>query len=511
VIIPLCHENHRGRRWPFVTIGIIALNSLFFLITYTSLERDAGRLAELQSRTLRLAAMYPDLALSPPQQELVDDFRRSQPQTWNRLGSPNRNPADLWELQLFDAEPEQLAQEMSQLGQQIDQLQRDSLVTRYAFIPAHPSLLSYLTANFLHGGWMHIIFNMWFLWLAGAVLEDVWGRPLYAAVYMLSGVGALVIHAMAHPDSAVPTIGASGAIAALMGAFLVRFPKTKIQLGFFYWILRPRLYRFSWPAYAVLPLWLLGQLFSSALESETGGGVAYWAHIGGFGVGLVSALLLRVSGIEKRMDQAIEAKVGWSADPRIVKAGEHLEKNELDQAIAELQAQVKEKPGSVEAWEMLPALYWKKGDIPAYQRALESGCRLHLKANDGEAAWQDYEDYSRVGDGKMPADLWMELCRYAEDQQQWERAADEYEKLAEAWPTERASVLALISAGRIHLQRLSNSAKAKRLYTAAENSPVPHRDWDDTIRKGLEKAAGGLIGTSKPGALPVGSGVSEKR
>ena len=352
---------------------------------------------------------------------------------------------------------------------------------------------------------MHLIFNMWFLWLAGAVLEDVWGRPLYAAVYLVSGMGALAVHALIYSSSAVPVVGASGAIAALMGAFLVRFPKTKIQLGFFYWILRPRLLRFSWPAYAVLPLWFVEQFLSSAIAGEAGG-VAYWAHIGGFLIGLMLALMLRHSGIEHKVDQAIEAKVGWSAAPRIVKAGEHLEKNEIDQAIAELQAEVKENPESLQAWEMLPSLYWKKGDIPAHQAALEAACRLHLKEKDFEAAWQDYDDFSKAGDGKMPCALWLELSRFAEDQQSWDRAAAEYEKLAEAYPAERASILALISAARIHL-RLGNLPQAKKLYAAAQASSVPHRDWDETIRKGLEKAGGGV----RPEPAGISSGSSIRR
>jgi tetratricopeptide (TPR) repeat protein len=197
------------------------------------------------------------------------------------------------------------------------------------------------------------------------------------------------------------------------------------------------------------------------------------------------------------MDQAIEAKVGWSAAKRVVKAGEHLENNEIDQAIAELEAEVKEKPESLEAWEMFPSLYWKKGDVPAYQAALETCCRLHIKEKNLDAAWQDYDDFSRAGDARMPSAIWMELCRFAEDQQSWERAAAEYEKLAEAYPGERASVLALISSARIQL-RLGNLPQAKKLYTAAQASPVPHRDWDETIRKGLEKAGGAK-------AQPVGA------
>jgi membrane associated rhomboid family serine protease len=489
VIIPLRHESNRGRRWPYVTIAIIVLNTLLFVVTHGRLEEEASRLAEVQSRTLRLAAAHPEAPLTPSQQELVNGFRRSQTAMWDRLASGQRTPEDTWELKMIDAEPDQVNAEMASLGRQLDQVRQQSQLSRFAFFPSHPTLLSYITANFLHGGWMHLIFNMWFLWLAGAVLEDVWGRPLYAAVYLLSGMGALAVHALAYPSSAVPVIGASGAIAALMGAFLVRFPKTKIQLGFFYWILRPRLLRFSWPAYAVLPLWFVEQFLSSAIAGETDG-VAYWAHIGGFLVGLILALGLRYSAIEHRMDQAIEAKVGWSAAPRVVKAGEHLEKNEIDQAIAELQAEVKENPESLQAWEMLPSLYWKKGDIPGHQAALEAACRLHLKEKDFEAAWQDYDDFSKVGEAKMPCAIWMELCRFAEDQQSWDRAAAEYEKLAEAYPAERASVLALISAARIHL-RLGNLPQAKRLYAAAQASPVPHRDWDETIRKGLEKAGGG--------------------
>ena len=274
-----------------------------------------------------------------------------------------------------------------------------------------------------------------------------------------------------------------------MGAFLARFPKTKIQLGFFYWILRPRLYRFKAPAFAVLPLWLLLQLLSGVLAGESGG-VAYWAHIGGFGFGLVMALVLRYSGIEKKADQAIEGKVGWSADPRIVKAGELLEKEQFDAAIAELQAQIAEKPGSLDAHEMLPSAYLRKGDTQSYLQAMESVCQLHLKLHSTEAAWQDYEDYVHAGGAKMPAASWLELCRHAENLQQWERAASEYEKLAETWPQDRNSVLALISAGRIQLTQLGRRDQALRLYVAAQNSPVPHQDWNDTIRKGVDAAMG---------------------
>jgi tetratricopeptide (TPR) repeat protein len=96
----------------------------------------------------------------------------------------------------------------------------------------------------------------------------------------------------------------------------------------------------------------------------------------------------------------------------------------------------------------------------------------------------------------MPAAAWLELCRHAENLQQWERAASAYERLAETWPEDRNSVLALISAGRIYLRQLARRDQALRLYIAAQNAPVPHQDWNDTIRKGVDAA----MGKSKTGA-----------
>jgi tetratricopeptide (TPR) repeat protein len=270
-----------------------------------------------------------------------------------------------------------------------------------------------------------------------------------------------------------------------MGAFLVRFAKTKIQLGFVFWSLRPRLIPFQARAYFILPMWLVGQVFSSMLQGH-GAGVAYWAHIGGFGVGLILALVIRFSGLEQKVDQAIEAKVGWSAAPQIVRANELLEANDFDGAIRELQAHIAAHPDAIDAHEMLPAMYWRKGDTPAYLEALEKVCALHLKAQNMEAAWQDYDDYEKGGGHKMPPAHWLTLCRYAEDQQQWERAAEAYERLAEAWPDDRTSITALLSAGRIRLRQLSDKDKARKLYLAAQNSKVPHAEWADTIRKALE-------------------------
>lgn len=497
VIIPLNHENMQGRRWPYVTIGIIALNTICFLATHWTIDRESQQMGQVRQQIILLAAAHPNTPMSPAEQKLVDSFRKSQTKTWNMLVSPKHPPINAWDMEVRSWSDPRCEEEMTLLSGQLEQIQSNSILGRYAFYPSRPAPISYLTANFLHGGWMHLIFNMWFLWLAGAILEDTWGRPLYTMFYLISGVAALWGYALVYPSSLIPVIGASGAIASLMGAFLARFPKTRIQLGFFYWILRPRLYRFKAPAYAVLPMWLGMQVLSGVLGGESGG-VAYWAHIGGFGFGLVMALILRYSGIEQKADQAIQDKVGWSADPHIVKADDLLEKQQFDEAVSELKALIAENPGSIDAYEMLPSVYLRKGDTQSYLDAVQAVCQLHLKLHNSEAAWQDYEDYVHAGGSKMPAASWLELCRHVENMQQWDRAASEYEKLAEAWPDDRTSVLALISAGRIQLRQLHQPQQALRLYIAAQNSPAPHQDWNETIRKGIDAAMGKPTTTPKP-------------
>src|SRR5690242_8535346 len=254
-----------GRRWPYVTIAIIALNTLVFLATHWTIDREVHEMGEIQEHILLLAAAHPDTPMNAAEQKLIESFRRSQTKMWDLLASPNHTPLDAWDVQMRAWSEPRCEEEMSLLGSQLDQMQSDSTLGRYAFYPSRRVPITYLTANFLHGGWMHLIFNMWFLWLAGTILEDTWGRPLYAVFYLISGVAGLWGYALVYPNGLIPVIGASGAVASLMGAFPARFPKTKIQLGFSYWIPRPRLYRFHPPAYAVLPLWLGLQGLSGAL------------------------------------------------------------------------------------------------------------------------------------------------------------------------------------------------------------------------------------------------------
>jgi membrane associated rhomboid family serine protease len=154
--------------------------------------------------------------------------------------------------------------------------------------------LGIITSMFLHGGWLHLLGNMLFLWIFGNNVEDRVGRVPFLLFYLVGGIAAALAQVVIDPHSTVPLVGASGAIAAALGAYIVLFPGARILslvfLGFFYQLLEV-------PALVVLGYWFALQLLSgfAAFGAETAqGGVAFFAHIGGFALGVVVGLLLRV-------------------------------------------------------------------------------------------------------------------------------------------------------------------------------------------------------------------------
>ncbi len=240
-------------------------------------------------------------------------------------------------------DPSKLQAEMDSLNEKFVKLSATSITQHYAFVPASPSAISYLTANFLHGGWMHLIGNMWFLWLAGFVLEDVWGRWLYSVFYLVAGVAALQFYAWTNPGSITPTLGASGAVAALMGAFLVRYPKMKIGMGWiiYFSILRldqdrkslPHAGSSRRPPIGCCPCGLPLKFFTVP-SSDPSSGVAHWAHVGGFLFGAAAALAIQHSGLEQKANKKIEEELTWNNDPELEQAGNMMEHGQLDEALS---------------------------------------------------------------------------------------------------------------------------------------------------------------------------------
>jgi membrane associated rhomboid family serine protease len=174
----------------------------------------------------------------------------------------------------------------------------EEFIRQYSVIPAEVAAgrhwITILTAMFMHGGWMHIIGNMLYLWAFGPEIEEAMGRGRYLVFYLLSGAAASVAQIVMMPGSTVPNLGASGAIAGVMGAFLITYPRDRIKaILFFGWFYRTRFI----PAALLIGLWFVVQLFNQvgAVGSADTGGVAYAAHVGGFIFGAASARLFERS------------------------------------------------------------------------------------------------------------------------------------------------------------------------------------------------------------------------
>ena len=146
-----------------------------------------------------------------------------------------------------------------------------------------------LTSMFLHGGWMHLLGNMLFLFIFGDNMEDEMGHAGFTVFYLLSGIGAALAQYAIDPSSRVPVVGASGAIAGVMGGYLLMFPKARVDIFLFFIIIFRVI---PIPAWLMLALWFGIQLFGGLGSGATGGGVAYWAHAGGFVIGLILTIPL---------------------------------------------------------------------------------------------------------------------------------------------------------------------------------------------------------------------------
>ena len=148
-----------------------------------------------------------------------------------------------------------------------------------------------ITSMFMHGGWMHLIGNMWFLWIFGNNVEDAMGHFRFVLFYLLCGISAAALQTAFDPNSVIPMVGASGAIGGVMGAYVVMYPRVHVHLFVFLGFYATT---FAVPAYFMLGYWFLVQLVSGSVAiGAQGGGVAFWAHVGGFVAGALLSFVFR--------------------------------------------------------------------------------------------------------------------------------------------------------------------------------------------------------------------------
>jgi membrane associated rhomboid family serine protease len=268
---------------PYLTMGLIVLNMVIWLFTNRIVMQERNELNAIQSRMYAIEESHVN--------QIVDGdpkyFYKHTPaefheQFYKKIVRNSRyGQFDEWAA-LYDAYK-------SRIG--------NTFFHRWGFIPDRFSFIKLLCSIFIHASFFHVFGNMLFLWCVGCNLEDDWGWLGFLVCYVLSGVTACGLHALKAPDGSVPCVGASGAIAGIMGIFLVKYYKVKIKF-FYLWLLRfwrPWGY-FTTYAGIVIPIWFAQQMIGA--NSGAGDGVGYWAHIGGFLFGAIAAGTIRLIGLD---------------------------------------------------------------------------------------------------------------------------------------------------------------------------------------------------------------------
>jgi hypothetical protein len=335
---------------------------------------------------------------------------------------------------------------------------------------------------FIHGGFFHLAFNMLYLWMVGCNIEDDWSWKIFLGLYLVSGGAAGLMHAGMFPSSGTPLIGASGAIAGIMGAFMVRHFKTKIRFAYFFWIIITRPYFGTFPLYAgiALPIWFLGQFLSIRLSSGAETGTAYWAHVGGFLFGLAVGIGFKFLGIEKKyiapmVEDSFE-QLKLSAAMK--EANRLLESGDRARAMDLLRRVVRDEPDNTDACQTLARLCLEAGRredaVGLYNRTLE---RLALRSDQAAAAAVFDELLEKdLVDGINEKNLYG-LAQVLEKTDRKKEAASLYEAYDRRFPAGRVRAKALAKLYRYYRVDLKDGAKAgqalEKLKKEFPDFPVP--------------------------------------
>jgi membrane associated rhomboid family serine protease len=290
VIIPIGHDKGL-RRLPYATIAIIAIcTALEIYRSFTAPSwQELEDAQENQLRALRSLVEELDAAGAPFDAEALarGDYRG--------VDHP-------------------LVEHVQRFDRALAGLEQQDVAMRFAWSPDQGVSLNLILYAFVHAGWLHLVGNMLFLWLAGMAIEDRWGHAALAIFYAAAAAAAAYAYALWHPGTSLPMVGASGAVAGCMGAFLIAYARVRIRLAYFFWFPGRSLWgTFDARALYALPLWFVEEAFHSWFEAHGVGGVAHSAHVGGFVFGMALAFALKRSGVEARhlmLDDEVDEE--WS-------------------------------------------------------------------------------------------------------------------------------------------------------------------------------------------------------
>ncbi|MBK8259470.1 MAG: rhomboid family intramembrane serine protease [Polyangiaceae bacterium] len=472
-----------------VTIAVVAICTLVHIAMTAMGGVEAGMhdMAASGKDTLEYFAQHP--YLNPPPklagwlaEELTADQKAALTEAHNHPPPPDTDVA---------AQQVELERRFASLERAI----QNAPVYKYGFVPRLNNWVGLFTSMFMHGGWLHLLGNLWMLWLCGCNLEDRWGRPVYALVYLVSGVVAALTHKLFFPISFAPLVGASGAIAGAMGGFLVVFAQTRIRFFYFvYALMRFYTGTFMARAFWMLGLWGAWEVFSAVFLSGSSG-VAHWAHVGGFATGVVAALGLRYTGLEAKLDAAEDDKLAVRQDPKIEEAMAHLDAGRADTALMILERLLRPDPNRADVLLALLTVAGKTGDEAAQAKAYNGLLRHHFQNGEIDAATALFEEPKSPGvTARLAPDLMFQMAKHWWAQKHWKNVISATGSLVEKGLMDEVSVHAAVLRGAafMHTQQLGD---ARQLLTAAVESPFATVEVDSMAREHLAELNRKDLGT----------------
>ncbi|MFQ5697467.1 MAG: rhomboid family intramembrane serine protease [Myxococcota bacterium] len=372
MIFPIGHDRTEVRRLPGVTLTIAILCISVFLWSQLEGARVERSIEAAAAELRRDFEAHPYLDLDARAERLLfgpDPEVREGVLRALRAGA--RRPLLPYQARAAQARLTALEEAL------FERVDRHPL-RRFGLQTARPRPQSWISYAFLHVDPLHLLGNLLLLLLAGLCVEECFGRTLFAGLYLGSAVASAAIFLQLEPGLETPLVGASGAIAGVMGAFAVRCGATRIR--FFYWILVSG--TFSAPAWLMLPLWF-GNEWVSALWLDRlhpgaggGGGVAHWAHVGGFVFGAAFALVVRLLRIEERwIDPAIESRLTFTENTALEHALELGSRGDPQAALEALASELRRAPDNYEAavayWDQARVLGCPLRGAPALARLVD--------------------------------------------------------------------------------------------------------------------------------------------
>ncbi len=418
ILIPIGRDETEVRRNPWVSYAIIAINVLVFGLVNLGVERV--HVEKLEAKHLELV----DYIQAHPYLQLPESvkpyFHQSLPGEMTAARASQRNDGTLPAYLTLQHEQHEIDRLSSEFVVLIDELPS----RRLGFVPGEPDFLSRLTSMFVHADLAHLLGNLLFFFATGPFLEDVFGKPFFASLYVLSGLVGTFAYQSQHPDSATYLIGASGAIAGVMGAYFLRFLRSRTRFLCIPFLLLWRLsFRFFMPAYVVFPFWFAVQVVFARSESELETSTAFSAHVGGFVVGLVIAGLIRLFRIEERhINPSITSKIGWSRNPLLDAADEAMRAGLYGDAMRRVSECIAAEPDNPDARLMACELSRETEDWNSWSMHASKLLDLYVRRGEAELAVQFIDESIRLVGSSLPLRFYMraaDLLARNPDEREW--------------------------------------------------------------------------------------------